>query len=101
MFLEEGFDRLHVQPVVLVWIPFQGWSVQVSVSEIGLDGVLLILHVIVVHSWQLASLPREVADVERMMQRSEEQHPVRDKGELVDVPQLYWILSFDHFNIKL
>ena len=98
MFLEEGFDRLHVQPVVLVWVPFQGWSVQVSVSEIGLDRVLLVLHVVVVHSRELASLPGEVAHVEGVVQGPEEQHPVCDHRKLVDVPQLHWVLCFHHFN---
>ena len=97
MFLEEGFDRLHVQPVVLVWVPFQGWSVQVSVSEIGLDTVLLILHIIVVHSWQLASLPRVVTQEAGLMQRHKPNHAVANEGNLVHVAEHDGVLGAHHF----
>ena len=98
MLFKERLDCFHVQPVVLIRVPFQGRGVQVSVSEIGLDRVLLVLHVVVVHSRELASLPGEVAHVEGVVQGPEEQHPVCDHRKLVDVPQLHWVLCFHHFN---
>ena len=77
--LEECLDLLHMQPVVRVWVPFKCWCVQVLVSEAGRICILLILHVVVCHSREFATFPGEVADVEGVMQWTEEEHAVCNK----------------------
>ena len=52
------------------------------------------------HSRQLAAFPREVANVEGMVQRPEEEHAIRNERELVYIPQLHWVHRFHHININ-
>ena len=100
MLFHESLDLLHVHSVVGVRVPFECWCVNVGVSEACRCRILLILHIVVRHSWELATLPREVSDVEGVVEWPEEEHAVCNKRELIDVPQLHRVLCFDHININ-
>ena len=100
MLLKESFNLLHMHSVVSVGVPFESWRVKVSVSEARGVSILLELHIVVRHSWELSTLPGEVTNVEGVVEWPEEEHAVRDKRELIDVPELHWVLCFDHININ-
>ena len=72
---------------------------QVCISEIGLNRILLVFLIVMRHSWQFSALPAEMSDVEGVMKWSEEEHSIGDECELIDIPQLDWVLGFHHFNI--
>ena len=74
---------------------------QVRVSEIGLNRILRVFHIVMRHSWEFTALPSEMTHVEGVMERPEEKHTVGNECKLIDVPQLHWILGFDHFNLLL
>ena len=76
MLLKESLDLLHVQSVVCIGVPLESWGMKVGVSMFRGVGILLILHVVMCHSWELATLPGEVADVERVVEGTEEEHAV-------------------------
>ena len=52
-------------------------------------------------SGQFAAFPAEMTDVEGVVKGTKEEHTVGNECELIDVPQLGWILGFDHFNLLL
>ena len=99
MFFQEAFDCLHVQTVVMVGVPFQSRRVQVFVTEADLSGVLLILHIAMRESWEFTALPREVANVETVMEGPEKNEAIHDDCPLVSVPPHCWVLGLNHlFN---
>ena len=100
MLLKESFNLLHMHSVVCVGVPLQSWCVKVSVSEACGVGILLVLHIVVRHSWELSTLPGEVTNIEGVVEWPEEEHAVCNKRELIDVPELHWVLCFDHININ-
>jgi len=100
VFLHEALNRLHVQAVVHVGVPLQSGREQVFVSKSGFPGVLLKLLVGMRQSGELAAFPREVADVEGVMEGAEEHQSVENDGVLVGVPPHYGVLSLNHYLIN-
>jgi hypothetical protein len=74
--LHEALQSLHVEAVVHVGVPFQSGRKKVLVAEASLCSELLVFHVVVGQSGQLAALPGEVAHVERLMDGPEEDQAV-------------------------
>ena len=48
-------------------------------------------------SWNLASLPGEVTDVEGVLERYEEEQSIDDERPFVDVSPHRWVRSLNHF----
>ena len=100
MLLEESFNLLHMHSVIRVGVPLESRRVKVGVSVARSVDILLVLHIVVCHSWKLSTFPGEVTDVEGVVEWPEEEHAVCNKRELIDVPELHWVLCFDHININ-
>ena len=59
--LLESFEGLHMETVIDIWVPFESWLLKGGVSPASAHDILLILHIIVRQSGELATLPAEVA----------------------------------------
>jgi len=94
----ERFNGVHVEGVVHVGVPFEGGLLEQFAAVADLIHEFLILHVTVRESWQLAALPRVVADVDAVVERPEEEETVHDHAELVDVPELNRVHGLHHFD---
>ena len=71
--LEEFLEGLHVQAVVDIGVPVEGRLMDGSVPPASGGGVLLVAHVVVRESGELAALPAEVALVPTHVQAAEEE----------------------------
>ena len=79
MLLKESFNLLHMHSVVRVGVPLESWRVKVGVSVARGVDILLVLHIVVSHSWELSTLPGEVTNVEGVVEWPEEEHAVCNK----------------------
>ena len=61
--------------------------------------ILLVTHVVMRESRELASLPTEVTLIPTVVKASGEEKTVSNHGEFVDVPHLYGVLRLDHLLI--
>ena len=95
--LKELLESLDLKTVVHVGVPVESGCVNHRVSPASTGRVLLVAHVVMRESWKLSSLPTEMTLVPSMVQGSKEEESVCDHRELVDVPQLNWVLGLDHF----
>jgi len=73
MLLDEFFESLQVDTVIDIGVPVEGRSVEDSVSASGAHQKLLILHIVVRESWELSTLPTEVALIPTHVEGAEEE----------------------------
>ena len=86
MLLDELLEPFHLEAVVDIRVRFKSWLHDRRIPPARGNGVLLVAHVVVGESGQLAALPAEVALVPGHVQRAEEDQPVGNHRELVDIP---------------
>ena len=79
MLLKESFNLLHMHSVIRVGVPLESRRVKVGVSVARSVDILLVLHIVVCHSWKLSTFPGEVTDVEGVVEWPEEEHAVCNK----------------------
>ncbi len=78
MLFEELLESLLVQSVVHIGVPFKSWLEEGSVSPAGGAGVLLVAHIVVRQSGELASLPAEMSLVPGHVQGAKEEKAIGD-----------------------
>ena len=76
MLLVEFLETFHLEPVVDIWIGIERRLHDCRLSPAGRDGVLLVAHVIVRKSGQLATLPAEMTLIPSHVQRAEEEKTI-------------------------
>ena len=101
MLLQELLETLHLKAVVDIRVPVEGSLVDGPISPAGGSGVLLVAHIVVGESGELAPLPAEVALVPTLVQAAEEEQSVGNQRELVDVSQLDGVLGLNHIGSSL
>jgi len=95
--LAEFLNVEHMSPVVVVLLPFESGRHQEFVSVAGTLYELLIAHIKLVKTRQLAKFPVVMTDVEGVMHGAQKDHAVDEQGPLVSVPPHHWVLSLNHF----
>ena len=100
MLFEEALQGLHLQTVEDVGLPLEGGSEEQTVAVARAGHELLVLHVAMGQTGQLAALPAVMRLEPAHVQASEEEHAVEDQRELVNVSQLHGVLGLDHLETK-
>ena len=94
----EGFYSVHVERVVYVRVPLDGRRLHQFCTVAHLHDEFLVLHVAMGETGELAALPGVVANIDTVVERTEEEETVHDHAELVDVPELNRVHSLHHFD---
>ena len=85
MLLHELVKILLSHEVVLILLPLKGWNIHKLVSGSRVSDPLLNLLIIVTQSWNLASFPGVMANVDGVLNWHEEGEAIYDYGPFIDV----------------